>query len=117
MPAPSTGAVVSPWPSGDIALPTPEPLDLPSGAIEACGGVGISAILRGDPHDPHIAWLVNNLGTRVNITWPEGYRARFDPGLEVVDAAGVVVLKNADSVTGACVTDNPDLYHLELPFN
>lgn len=106
-----------PSPTGDIALPTAEPLVLPSGAVEACGGVGISAVLRGDPHDPHIAWLVNNLGTRVNITWPPGYRARFDPGLVVLDAAGIVVLKDGDSVTGACVTGSPDLLHLEPPFS
>ena len=117
IPAPSTVAVVSLSQSGDIALPTAEPLVLPSGVIEACGGVGISAVLRGDPHDPRIAWLMNNLGTRVNITWPPGYRARFDPGLEVLDAAGVVVLKDGDSVTGACVTSSPDLLHLEPPFN
>ena len=117
IPAPSTAAVVSRSPSGDIALPTAEPLVLPSGAVEACGGVGISAVLRGDPHDPHVAWLVNNLGTRVNITWPPGYRARFNPGLEVLDAAGAVVLKDGDSVTGGCVTSNPDLLHLEPPFN
>ena len=103
IPAPSTAAV--------------EPLVLPSELVEACAGVGISAVLRGDPRDPHIAWLVNNLGARVNITWPPGYRARFDPRLEVLDAAGVVALKDGASVTGACVTGKPDVLHLEPPFN
>ena len=101
--------------TGEIALPTAAPLVLPSGAVEACGGVGISAVLRGDPHDPRVAWLVNN-GTRVNITWPPGYRARFVPALEVLDAAGNVVLHDGDPVTGACVTADPDLLHLEPPF-
>jgi hypothetical protein len=101
---------------GEIVLPTAAPLSLPSGAIEACAGVGIAAVLRGDPHDPHVAWLIKDIGTRVNVTWPPGYRARFVPGLEVLDAAGDVVLRGGEPVTGVCVTGDPDLYHLIPPF-
>jgi hypothetical protein len=114
-PSPTAPVAVSLAP-GEIALPTAEPLVLPSGVVAACAGVGISAVLRGDPHDPHVAWLVGNLGSRVNVTWPPAYRARFVPALEVLDAAGNVVLRDSDPVTGACVTGDPDVLHLELPF-
>jgi len=102
--------------SGEIALPTAKPVSLPADVPEACGGVGLQAVLRGDAHDRRVAWLVNDLGTRVDVTWPPGYRARFVPGLEVLDAAGAVVLRDGDPVTGACTTEDPDVLHMEPPF-
>jgi hypothetical protein len=64
-----------------------------------------------------LAWLVNNLGTRHDVVWPAGYRARFIPKLEVLDADGTVVLREGDPVTGACVTSEPGVYLLMPPFS
>ncbi|HXR27806.1 MAG TPA: hypothetical protein VN771_08065 [Candidatus Baltobacteraceae bacterium] len=112
---PSSSA--APLASGEIALPTESPVSLPSGAIEVCGGVGISAVLRGNVADPRVAWLVDNdLGTRIDVVWPPGYRAKFTPNLEVLDENGVVLLRAGDAVTGGCVTANAPTLLLEPPF-
>jgi hypothetical protein len=103
-----------PLASGEIALPIEPPVSLPPGAVEACAGVGLSAVLHGDAADPHVAWLVNDLGTRIDVMWPPGYRARFTPNLEVLDGSEVVVIRAGDPVTGGCVT--ADLLLLEPPF-
>jgi hypothetical protein len=102
---------------GEIALPTEVPVILPSGETEVCAGIGLSAVLHGDPHEPHVAWLVNSLGTRIDVTWPAGYRARFVPTLEVLDAAGAVVLREGDPVTEGCVTSDPHVLHLQPTLN
>lgn len=71
-----------------------------------CGGVGLGAVLHGSPTDPRVAWIGNMLGvpSRVDVVWPAGYRARFEPSLEVLDEQGNVVMREGDAVTGACVT-------------
>lgn len=102
--------------SGETALPTEPPVSLPPGAIEACGGVAISAVLHGDAADQHVAWLVSDLGTRIDVAWPPGYRARFSPSLEVLDGSDVLVIKAGDPVSGGCVTVNPGVLLLEPPF-
>lgn len=109
---------VSPRPlvSDTLALPTDPLVDLPPGAVAACAGIALSAILHGDATDPHLAWLISDPGTRLDVTWPPGYRARFTPHLEVVDTGGVVVLKEGDPVSGACVSGDPRVLHLEPPF-
>jgi hypothetical protein len=104
-------------PQGEVALPTEVPVILPSGETEVCAGIGLSAVLHGDPHDRHVAWLVNSLGTRIDVTWPAGYRARFVPTLEVLDAAGAVVLREGDPVTEGCVTSDPHVLHLQPTLN
>ncbi len=96
-----------PLASGEMALSTDPPIELPSGAVAACGGIGLSAVLHGAATDPHLAWLVNDLGKRLEVTWPPGYRARLAPDLEVLDAEGVVVLREGDAVSGGCVTGEP----------
>ncbi|MBI3748947.1 MAG: hypothetical protein HY262_08910 [Chloroflexi bacterium] len=101
---------------GELALPTDRPVALPPGAVEACGGVGINAVLHGNAADPRVTWLVNSLGGRVDVTWPPGYRARFTPSLEVLNADDVVVLREGAPVSGACVTSQSDVLHLEPPF-
>ena len=58
-------------------------------------GVGIDAVLHGDAADPHVAFLVMIVGTRIDVIWPPGYQARFTPNLEVLDASRVVVLRGA----------------------
>jgi hypothetical protein len=111
---PSSSAM--PLASGEIALPIEPPVSLPPGAVEACAGVGLSAVLHGDAADPHVAWLVNDLGTRIDVMWPPGYRARFTPNLEVLDGSEVVVIRAGDPVTGGCVTADPAVLLLEPPF-
>ncbi len=107
----------SPKPSlsgGLFALPTTNWL-----AGGACAGVGLDAVLHGSPTDPRVAWLENNMGgtPRMEVSWPAGYRARFNPNLEVLDENGNVVLSEGDAVTGACGA-NPDtgMLYLEPPF-
>lgn len=102
---------------GEVALTTEPPLSLPPGAVEGCAGIGLTAVLHGDAADPHVAWLVNDLGTRIDVMWPEGYRARFAPNLEVLDGNGVVVIRAGDPVTGACVVNaDTRTLLLEPPF-
>jgi hypothetical protein len=120
--APISLSALTPSPSsvplatGEIALPTEPPV--PSGEVEACGGVAIGAVLHGAAADPRAAWLIDDfLGTRIDVVWPPGYRARFTPNLEVLDASGGVVLKAGDPVTGACVVNAaPATLLLEPPF-
>ena len=102
--------------AGEFALPTDTPIVLPSGVVEACGGVGINAVVHGDPRDPKIAWLTTDRGGRIDVTWPAGYRARFQPALEVLDPTGAVVLHEGQPVNGGCVTTVPEVLHLEPPF-
>lgn len=92
----------------------PETLTLPTEERTAeqlgCAGIGLDATLSGDPNDPRLAWLVQ-AGTqrRVDVVWPAGYRARFVPAIEVLDAGGNVVMTAGDQVTTACVIGgNPD---------
>lgn len=106
----------APLPPGEIALPT-DAHSLPPGVAEACRGIGIGAVLHGDVADSRVAWLVDTaLGTRIDIIWPPGYRARFTPNLEVLDASGVRVLRAGDAVTGGCGTAEPGILLLEPPF-
>ena len=53
----------------------------------------------------------------MEVTWPAGYRARFNPNLEVLDESGNVVIREGDAVSGAC-GNNPDtgMLYLEPPF-
>lgn len=119
--APNTGGGIS-FPAaslaaGEVALPEPSPFDVPPGTKVACGGIGIDATLHGSASDPHLAWLVNDLGTRIEVVWPPGYRARFAPTLEVLDESDEVVLREGDHITGGCVTEDPKTLLLEWPFN
>jgi hypothetical protein len=113
----STPAQTSVAPSSLIALPTlPPPIGLPSGAQMGCRGVGIDAVLRGDATDPRVAWLVTSTGARLDVYWPSGYRARFSPNLEILDATGSVVLRSDAHLSGACVSGAERLF-LERPFS
>lgn len=121
--APSSPSAVTPLPSamplasGEIALPTEPPVSVAPGVATPCAGVGVSAVLHGSAADPRVTWLVNDLGTRMDVVWPPGYRARFTPNLEVLDASEVVVHKAGDPVSGACVVNaDPATLLLEPPF-
>ncbi|HSM18544.1 MAG TPA: hypothetical protein VK845_16270 [Gemmatimonadales bacterium] len=91
-------------PATDLQLPT---IDLP--AQTPCAGIGLDAILHGDPSDPRLAWLVTGGGVRRDIVWPSGYVARFEPDLEVIDATGRVVYRAGDHIDGGCLVSDPDL--------
>ena len=116
---PFTGATSSQPASlapGEVALPLPSPFAIPSGTKVACAGVGIDATLHGSASDPHLAWLENNLGTRIEVVWQPGYRARFTPKLEVLDESDEVVLREGDHIPSGCVTDDPGTLRLIGPF-
>lgn len=99
-------------------LRTLPPVTVPSGAVVTCAGIGlVDAALHGDPNDPKLAWLINAVGpSRIDLVWPSGYSARFDPQLEIVDPNGVVVMREGDQIEGACVTSQPNLLLLLPPF-
>jgi hypothetical protein len=72
-------------------------------------GVGRDAILHGSYADPQVTWATDNgTGARVELLWPLGYTARFDPDLEVADASGVVIGHEGDLIIGSC-TMAPDV--------
>jgi hypothetical protein len=103
---------------GEYALPTEAPM--PAWMPIGCAGIGLDAVVRGDPSDPRVAWLEDHLvapGTttfrQIDVRWPIGYRARFMPKIEILDAWGNVVLRDGDRVTGACSGTEP---YLSPPF-
>ena len=92
--------------------PGPSALPLPTDPYHstACGGIGGGGfmILMGAPSDPHLTWEVGPDGGRQDIVWPPGYRARFDPSLEVLNPAGAVVFRQGDQIAaGGCVAGGP----------
>jgi hypothetical protein len=99
-----------------LEVPSDLAVHLPTGATASCNRVSLDATLHGDPLDSMVAWLVTANGTRVNVTWPPDYSARFSPGLEVLDATGALVLRAAADITSACRTASSDLMHLQPPF-
>ena len=89
--------------SGSLVLPT-----INTRAFDACAGVGTEAVLAGDANDPRVAWLLSG-GKRVDVVFPLGFSARFNPGLEVLDGSGAVVARGGDRIDGYCVTAGPPL--------
>lgn len=64
---------------------------------------GMDAILNGSASDPRVAWGVDRLsGRRIELVWPPGYQAKFDPQLAIADADGVIVAREGDILTGGC---------------
>jgi hypothetical protein len=111
--APNPSAVA---PSSLIALPTLlPPIGLRSGAQRGCRGVGVDAVLQGDATDPRVAWLITSSGARLDVYWPAGYRARFTPNLEILDANGTVALRGGAHLSDMCVNADRLLF-LEPPF-
>lgn len=108
-------------PDGTISLRTTN--WLPGGT---CAGVGLDAVLRGSRDDPRVVWLEYNFAAwyspdpaapEPTILWPAGYRARFTPEIEILDATGTVVLRDGDHVDGACGNDpDTNTEYLEPPF-
>jgi hypothetical protein len=107
---------------GEYALPTGS---MPAWIGVTCAGVGlVNTEVRGTPNDPHVAWLEQSVAVpgqavttqRLEATWPEGYRARFTPRLEILDGWGNVVFRDGDAVGGACGEFNGG-FDLAPPFN
>src|SRR5689334_22294136 len=84
------------------------PYELPTGngsfGIDRMGfGVERDATLHGSPHDPHVVWATDRTsGVRFELVWPWGYRAIFDPQLELFDGVGRVVAHEGDLLIGSC---------------
>lgn len=113
---PDTTGVV-PLASGEFTLPTLPVPSLPPGAARACAGIGlVDAVLRGGANDPKTVWLVSGGSKRFELVWPPGYRARFNPTLEVLDPVGNVVARDGEQVNGACVTADQNVLSMEPPF-
>jgi photosystem II stability/assembly factor-like uncharacterized protein len=73
-----------------------------------CRGVGLDAMLAGDPTDPHVAWLIDANGRRREVVWPPGLTARFDPELQVVDRSGAIVLRAGAHIDSGCTAGPSD---------
>lgn len=97
-------ATVPTAPSIQIALPLSPAIRTVDPSGGACAGVGIAGgTLRGDAHDPRVAWLdIQDVGTK-GVLFPTGYTARFTPSLEVLDASGLVKFRAGDAITEGCV--------------
>ena len=108
--------------STSVAALSPDELPLPtppfvSNPPDICAGVAIGALLRGDAHDPALTWVEDTTThTRRDVVWPVGYRARFTPRLEVLDASGAVVLREGDLISGTCGITTDGRFYLAPPF-
>ena len=74
-------------------FPSPKP-----GILVACDMALLSGTLEGDLRDPRLAWVVAPTGKRVDVTWPWGFEAKFEPDVVVMSADASVVIKAGDSV-------------------
>jgi hypothetical protein len=95
--------------SSGTGLPTPGPtppvIALPTVTDLACSAIGVGGwTITGSPSDPQVVWLVSGDGTRMatKLVWPPGYRARFNPDLQILDANGLVVYLDGDQVLSGC---------------
>ncbi len=106
--------------------PTGSPLALPldawtpprmPGQSVLCAVAAIDATIHGGALDPATVWLVDTgSGQRLDAFWPDGYAARFDPQLAVIDNSGTIVLREGDRVTRACSIGSIHGYWLDPPF-
>jgi hypothetical protein len=68
-----------------------------------CRGIGLDAVLVGDPTDGRLAWLESRIvEARMELVWPTGYVARFTPELEVLDEQGSIAFREGDTVVDGC---------------
>lgn len=100
--------------ANDFPLQTVQPM--PSGVISTCAEQLDPAVLRGNPADSRLTWLQTLDGRRVEIIWPLGFVARFEPTLEVIDPSGKAVLLEGDFVEGACEIGDPGGRLMNPPF-
>lgn len=70
---------------------------------EGCLGVGLKATLEGSLNDPRLTWAIDDVtGARLELQWPAGYTALFDPNATVRDELGHVIGRAGDAVIGGC---------------
>jgi hypothetical protein len=87
-------------------IPGTPTYQLPTTGQTSCQRIRLSGVsLHGSPDYSRLAWIGFG-GNRVDVVWPPGYWARFDPWLEVFDAAGRLVAGDLSRVTSACMTDD-----------
>lgn len=80
--------------TGDVGSPTPG--DPTATASAAASGV-VEGVLDGDPRlEGGCVWLETDAG-RVEVLWPDGYRATAEP-VELRNPAGTVVASRGDRV-------------------
>jgi hypothetical protein len=108
-------------PATNLQTPLPLPAvhlrPVESGVLHGCGGVAEPSTLAGSAHDPQVVWLERLAGrTRVDVVWPPGFTATFDPGLAVYDASGRQVLRAGDFVEGGCHAGDPRGLLVTPPF-
>lgn len=102
--------------AGEISVPVRD-FSPVNGVPFACAGVGYDGEYRlhGSPTDARVVWVTFPDGSRHEVGWPSGYRARFTPGLELLDEGGRVVAREGSLVTGGCPTRDPGVLWVELP--
>jgi hypothetical protein len=87
----------------------------PNRAGSCSVGVGRDATVHGSATDPHLAWAIDNMsGSRLELIWPAGYLARFEPQLVVVDSKGKVVAHEGDLIIGSCLSAPEDRDSIEV---
>lgn len=84
--------------------------------VAECAGIGLGgARLAGSATDPRVSWLISEAGGRQDVIWPQGYSARFEPALVIVDASGQAVYRAGDQVERGCVLSYDTTVLLILP--
>jgi hypothetical protein len=84
-----------------------------------CGlGVGRDATLHGSVSDGRVTWAIDRDGaSRIDLLWPRGSTARFNPQLEVLDGSGRVVAREGDLIIGSCLTAPGDAGAIRIEAN
>jgi hypothetical protein len=93
---PSAGAAGS---TAVVVRDLPHVKEAQPGTVRVCNDMALSGTLHGAQSDPRSAWVVSTSESRVEISWPAGYSARFVPMLEVIGPGGAVVAREGDAIT------------------
>ena len=113
-----SGFIREPWVGtlqpGEIAVPVAN-WRLADGSTLLCAGGGWPDLptLHGSPDNPRVVWVMRG-GSRIDVAWPNGWRARFTPALELLDNNDNVVAVEGTAVSGGCQTAEPNVYSVEL---
>ena len=89
-----------------VSIPT---LPSPSPGVEVLCATGLHApfTLEGDATASPAVWGVDIAGHRFGIVWPPGFKARFSPGLEILDPSGAVVARAGTVSDAGGAGDDP----------
>ena len=75
-------------------------MSLPVGSLEGpCVGIGIDAVLAGSASADPPVWAAAGRSA-IEILWPPGFIAVFDPDLRIVSPEGEFVAKAGDELPG-----------------